>query len=204
MPTIAMTGEIGTHGADVAARLSSRLGLRFIDSPELEERLLDRLARRKGSLFGPRPRPVEIQDAFSVPINLWCNLLADEVLELAAYGNVLIRGWGAAALLSRYPYIVRIRTSAARDERIRRLGHVHRRASPEQLRQVIESGDTIEDFYLQWFADGIEKTDLFNLDLDTSAHTPEECVQRIVAYMAAQPIRTPTPPPEMERRQFDG
>ena len=94
--------------------------------------------------------------------------------------------------------------AAIEGQAVRILASLNDAEKNAQLRQVIESGDAIEDFYLQWFADGIEKTDLFNLDLDTSAHTPEECVQRIVAYMAAQPIRTPTPPPEMERRQFDG
>lgn len=181
MTVIALHGGIGSHGEAIAAGLADELGLVLCDAVDMEAKLLDRLIPNPAWPCGSVPRRVDISAATGLSLNRWCQLVAEEIQELAAYGNVLIIGWGAAALLGKYPQISRVRVTASHDVRIRRLAAHHPRASRAQLDQAIASADAIDDFYLNWFGGGRDVSTLFGLHHDTSAQTVAASVTTILA-----------------------
>lgn len=188
MTIIAIEGGIGALGIEIAVRLADQLGLALYDAGDLEKRLLTRLNEDR-PLNEDSPLPAEpcawrndLHLALHVPTSRWCRMISNEVLELAAYDNVVIEGWGAAALLSRYPHTRRVRVTATLEDRLRRLTGLYASASRAQLCQAIESSDAINKFYLNWFGAGVDARTFFNLQVDTSAASVDECVETITSF----------------------
>lgn len=186
MTIIAIDGGIGTFGQEIATRLSNQLGIELCDAPDLEEKLLDRLIADQLVPDMPGPTRVDFSRALHVPVGRWCRLVSDEILERAAYGNVVIRGWGAAALLGRYSHVCRVRITASFEDRMLRLAEHHASASRDQLRQAIESSDAIDEFYLNWFSAGAVATTPFDVNVDTSAASIDDCVASILTFNASK------------------
>ena len=119
MTVIAMTREIGSHGSDVAARVAAELGLEVINSeivvPDVagslgvEQGVVQRYLDGKASLF----------DRWQVDTRKLSRYTLDQVLNLAMKDNVLIRGWGAAALFQGIRGILCVRVCAPIAERVR-------------------------------------------------------------------------------------
>ena len=118
MTVIAMTREIGSHGSEVAAGVGAKLGLEIINSeilvPDIagslgvEEGVVQRYLDGKASLF----------DRWQVDTRKLSRYTLDQVLNLAMKDNVLIRGWGAAALFQGVPGILCVRVCAPIAERV--------------------------------------------------------------------------------------
>ena len=98
MTIIAMTREIGSHGSEVAAGVAATLGLEIINSEivvphvagslGVEQSAVQRYLEGKASLF----------DRWQIDTRKLSQHTLDQILNLALKDNVLIRGWGAAAL----------------------------------------------------------------------------------------------------------
>lgn len=120
MTIIAMTREMGSLGKDVAEGLAHELGLKLhyhevIDAVSekmhLPQNLLMRfLQGKEGLIEGLRLD----KDALSL-------YTAEEVLDLALQGNLMIRGWGATCLLRPVAHVVCVRVCAPLELRARRI-----------------------------------------------------------------------------------
>src|SRR6202162_1673543 len=119
MTVIAMTREIGSQGSDVAAGVAAALGLEIINSeivvPDVagslgvEGSTVQRYLDGKASLF----------DRWQIDTRKLSQHTLDQILNLALKDNVLIRGWGAAALLQGIRGVICVRVCAPMALRVR-------------------------------------------------------------------------------------
>ena len=187
MPVIAMTHEIGTLGEEVAAELALRLDVEFADQLFLQDRIVDRLAGGK-ALFTDRqplqPRPEPHDRSLQVDERCLARCAEDEVRELAAYGNVLVRGWGAPTILRGCPHIFRVRVTAPIDARLANLRAASRSQGTAALRRQIESSDACLASNLEpMFGPGWRAGDIYHLVLGMHKLSVSDAVDLIAAYI---------------------
>jgi cytidylate kinase len=119
MTVIAMTREIGSHGSEVAAGVAAALGLEIINSEivvphvagslGVEQSAVQRYLEGKASLF----------DRWQIDTRKLSQHTLDQILNLALKDNVLIRGWGAAALFQGVRGVICVRVCTPMALRVR-------------------------------------------------------------------------------------
>jgi cytidylate kinase len=119
MTVIAMTREIGSHGSEVAAGVAAALGLEIINSEivvphvagslGVEQSAVQRYLEGKASLF----------DRWQIDTRKLSQHTLDQILNLALKDNVLIRGWGAAALFQGIRGVICVRVCGPMALRVR-------------------------------------------------------------------------------------
>jgi cytidylate kinase len=185
MPVIAMTREMGSRGREVAERLAERMGLTLVLHELVERDLAERLEVPERTIHRRLEGGATLREKWQVGARRLARHTAEEVLQLAQCGNVLIRGWGACALLRGVPHVARVRVCAPMELRERnameRRGFTDRNAA----RQAIEANDEAHKRTVR-AAFGVDREDarLYDLVLnserisvDTSAKLVRELVQ---------------------------
>ena len=181
MAVIAMTRELGTLGKDVVAELAERLGLDVIhhglvehdiaESSGLPESVVHRFLEGEASLL----------ERWRMDRRRMRRCTAQEIFELAAKGNVLIRGWGSVYLLRSVRHVLSVRVCAPMEFReavlMQRLGLKDNMAA----HRVIEREDAAHNGTMQRMF-GIDWTDPahYTIVLNTARVPVEECVDCIV------------------------
>lgn len=126
MTVIAMTREMGTLGKDVAAEVAERLGIVVVHHELVERHLAQRLATSESAVHRFLEGEASLWERWRIDSKRLSRFTAEEILEMAIRGNVLIRGWGAAQLLRDVPHVMRVRVCAPMTNRVqemmRRLG----------------------------------------------------------------------------------
>jgi len=117
MTVIALTEEMGSLATDVADQLAADLGLAVMRHEVVDAvssrmhvptSLINRLREGKaGALERLRA------DKASLAV-----YMTEEVLEVAARGNVVLRGWGATCLLRTVPHVVCVRVTRPFAQRV--------------------------------------------------------------------------------------
>jgi cytidylate kinase len=117
MTVIAMTQEMGSLAKDVADRVASDLGLAVMRHEVVDHvssrmhvptSLINRLREGKAG-------PIERLRADKASLAVY---MAEEVLEVASRGNVVLRGWGATCLLRRVRHVVAVRITRPFAQRV--------------------------------------------------------------------------------------
>ena len=103
MVAIAMTREMGTLGKDVAQGIADSLGLKVIHSELIEHDLATRLGVEESAVHRYLEGNASLLERWKIDKNKLSRYTAEEILELARDGNVVIRGWGAVAVLRAVP-----------------------------------------------------------------------------------------------------
>ncbi len=181
MAVIAMTREMGTLGKEVVAGLAERLGLEVIqhglvehdiaESSGLPENEVHRFLEGEASLF----------ERWRMDRRRMRCCTEQEIFELAAKGNVLIRGWGSVYLLRSVPHVLSVRVCAPMEFReavvMQRLGLKDRAAA----RREIERDDAAHNGAMRGMF-GIDWTDPahYTIVLNTARVPVQECVDWIV------------------------
>ena len=183
MPVIALTHEMGSLAQDVTDRLAHDLHLAIMRHEVVEHvaskmhvprSLINRLRDGKAGTF---ERLTADREGMAV-------YTAEEVLELAAQGNVVLRGWGATCLLRPVPHVLCVRITRPLPKRvewllaeldtddadfaeaeIRRSDHAHAARMHEQF--GVTWGDPL----------------LYDLVLNTERISVESCVEQIRALL---------------------
>src|SRR5262249_37918558 len=108
MAVIALTQGMGSLAQDIAEQLAAELGLATLQH-EVAERVATKMnvsksliSRLRAGKAGPIERLTADRDSMAVYTH-------EEVLETAARGNVVLRGWGATCLLRPVPHVPCIR-----------------------------------------------------------------------------------------------
>ncbi len=118
MTVIAMTREMGTLGKDVAIGLIDSLDLEIVHHELVERHLAERMNLGESSVHRFLEGRPSLLERWKIDSRRLSRYTAEEILERAAQGNVLIRGWGAAQLLSDVQHVICVRVCAPMEERV--------------------------------------------------------------------------------------
>jgi cytidylate kinase len=180
MTVIAMTREMATRGSEVAAGLARRLGLAVIHHEIVEHDIAERTGMPESEVHRFLEGGATLLERWTIDKNKLSRYTAQEILELADKGNVLIRGWGAAYLLRSVPHVVCVRICAPMTYRegvlMERLGLKERSLA----RREIERNDAAHNGTMQKLF-GIDWTDpsLYSIVLNTARVPVADCVEHI-------------------------
>jgi cytidylate kinase len=186
MPVIAMTREMATLGRDVAAGLAERLGLHVVHHELVAQDIAGRAGTRESEVQRFLEGGATLLDRWRVDTARVSRYTAEQILDLAVKGNVLIRGWGATYLLRNVPHVVCVRICAPMPDRERvlmqRLGISDRATA----RREIERNDAAHNGTMQRLF-GIDWTDpaLYSLVLNTARIEVPDCVEHIIRVTQA-------------------
>ncbi|MGC2397977.1 MAG: cytidylate kinase family protein [Rhodomicrobium sp.] len=181
MAVIAMTRELGTLGKDVVAGLAERLGLEVIQHGLVERNIAETSGLPENKVHRFLEGEASLLERWQMDRRRMRCCTEQEIFELAAKGNVLIRGWGSVYLLRSVPHAFSVRVCAPMEFReavvMQRLGLKDRAAA----RREIERDDAAHNGAMQGMF-GIDWTDPahYTIVLNTARIPVQECVDCIV------------------------
>ena len=181
MAVIAMTREMGTLGKDVVAGLAERLGLEVIQHGLVERNIAETSGLPENKVHRFLEGEASLLERWRMDRRRMRCCTAQEIFELAAKGNVLIRGWGSVYLLRSVPHVLSVRVCAPMEFReavlMQRLGLKDRTAA----RREIERDDAAHNGAMQGMF-GIDWTDPahYTIVLNMARIPVQECVDCIV------------------------
>lgn len=184
MPVIALTQGMGSLAQDIADQLASELKLSTLQH-EVAERVANKMHVSKSlinRLRAGKAGPIERLKADTDSIAVYT---AEEVLEAAARGNVVLRGWGATSLLRSVPHVPCVRIMRPLEKRVQwlmeQLGTDDAGLAEAEIRRSDQSNATRmhEQYGVNW-GDPVH----FDLVLNTDRLSVDTCVQLIKALLA--------------------
>src|SRR5712692_8969673 len=149
MVVIAMTREMATLGKDVAAGLAERLGLTVVHHELVEHDIAERAGIRESEVHRFLEGEASLFERWKIDSKRLSRYTAQEILELAVKGNVLIRGWGATYLLRSVPHVICVRICAPMPFRERVLMDRLGITDPAIARVEIERNDAAHNSTMQ-------------------------------------------------------
>lgn len=183
MPVIALTQGMGSLAQDVAEKLAADLGLRVLEH-EVAARVADKMHVSKSLINRLRSGKVGLIEGMRADKGAMAMYTAQEVLEAAAQGNVVIRGWGATQLLRTVPHIPCIRIMRPLEQRVDWLMKQLDTDDRDMARAEIQRSDQAnaarmnEQFGVNW-GDPV----LFDMVLNTERLGVETCVEQIKSLL---------------------
>jgi cytidylate kinase len=118
MVVVTMTREMGTLGKEVAAGLAEELDVDVVHSEIIACNVSNRLGIKESVAYRHLEGNLTGWDRWQVGRRRFLQGTETELVELAMRDNVIIRGWGAAQLLSNIANIACIRVCAPMEFRI--------------------------------------------------------------------------------------
>jgi cytidylate kinase len=184
MPVIALTQGMGSLAQDIAEQLASELQLTAVQH-EVAEHVATKMHVSKSLINRLRAGKAGAIERFTADRDAMAIYTAEEVLEAAARGNVVLRGWGATALLRPVPHVPCIRILRPFAKRVQWLMKELDTDDLEMAEAEIRRSDEAnasrmhEQFGVTW-GDPV----LFDLVLNTDRLSVDTCVQQIKALLA--------------------
>lgn len=193
-PVIALTREMGALGTDVAEGLRDALGLPVIyhqianyrePLPRAREGTLKRMIERTlGRIRTSMPDTVSAGHGFYT---------AEDILEMAMAGGVILCGWGAASLLMPIRHVIKVRIQAPMDVRVCRVMDKMGTDDSHFVWDIIRRDDSEHAEAIRRHMDvEWEKQAGYDLVLDTGELSPGQCVGQIVGLLESSAM-IPTP-----------
>jgi cytidylate kinase len=182
MSVIAMTQEMATLGKDVVLGVCEALGLQQVRH-EVGDVVAGRMQVKKSLIRRIREGKAGKVERWSADEKTISIFTAEEVLDLAVRGNVLIRGWGATLLLRDVAHVPCVRVCAPLELRVRRLMERLETDDEALARHEIAIDDAArasrmsESFQLD--VDWGDPT-LYDLTLNTARIPVSDCVDQVV------------------------
>ena len=181
MTVIALTQEMGSLAKDVAEKLAADLGLQVMRHEVVDHvssrmhvptSLINRLREGKAGAI-ERLRA----DRASLAV-----YVTEELLDVAERGNVILRGWGATAVLRPVPHVVCVRITRPFEKRVawlqEQLGSDEASHAEEEIRRSdrAHAARMNAQFGVTW-GDPL----LYDLVLNTDRVSVESCAEQIAA-----------------------
>ena len=141
MTVIAMTREIGSHGSEVAAGVAAALGLEIINSEIVVPHVAGSLGMEQSAVQRYLDGKASLFDRWQIDTRKLSQHTLDQILNLALKDNVLIRGWGAAALFQGIHGVICVRVCAPMALRVRVMMERLGIKDAEAIQQEIERFD---------------------------------------------------------------
>ena len=184
MPVIALTQGMGSLAQDIAEQLAADLKLATLQH-EVAERVADKMHVPKSLISRLRAGKAGTLERWRADTQSIAVYSAEQVLEAAARGNVVLRGWGATLLLRTVPHVPCIRIMRPFDKRVQwlmaELDTDDRALAESEIRRSDQSNATRmnEQFGVEWGDPA-----LFDLVLNTDRLSVDTCVQQIKVLLA--------------------
>ena len=180
MTVIAMTREIGSRGTDVAAGVAAELGLEIINSEIVVPHVAGSLGLEQSAVQCYLDGKASFFDRWQIDTRKLSQYTLDQILDLALKDNVLIRGWGAAALFQGIHGVICVRVCAPMALRVRVMMERLGVKDAEAIQQEIERFDAGHSramraaFNLDW-NDAL----LYHIVLNSARVTINDCVKAV-------------------------
>ena len=182
MTVITMTREMGTLGKDVAAGVAQLMGLEVIHHELVEQDVAERMQLEESDVHRFLEGTPSLLERWKIDQTKLSKYTAEEIYDLADKGNVVIRGWGAAALLRKIPHIPSVRVCAPMQFRVRvmqeRLGLDNER----HVQREIERNDAAHTRTMHKFL-GTDRENALGYDmvLNTERLSISDCVKQVAS-----------------------
>lgn len=201
MTVIAMSQEMGTLGRDVAAGVADALGMKLVRH-EVGDQAADRMQVKKSLIRRFREGQTGWLEKRQVDQSSLALYTAEQVYELALEGNVLIRGWGATALLFPVRHVPCIRICAPLSNRIEWLMERLDTDDPAVAHDEITRSDAAHATRIR-HAFGITLGDplLYDMVLNTGRVSIAGCIDQVIA-LSRRPEFQPSEPSVAELRNL--
>ena len=187
MVAIAMTREMGTRGKDVAQGIADALDLKVIHSELVEHDLATRLGVENSAVHRYLEGSASLLERWKIDKQKLSRYTAEEILEFARDGNVVIRGWGAVAVLRAVPHVLRVRVCAPMPFRERVIMERLELKDASEARREIEQNDAAHSGLMRgFFGVNWEDPQLYHVVLNTGSVPADACVS-IVRLLAERP-----------------
>lgn len=183
MPVIALTQGMGSLAQDIAEQLADELQLTTLQH-EVAERVADKMHVSKSLIGRLRSGKAGLIEGLRADRQAMAVYTAEEVLDAAARGNVVIRGWGATQLLRPVPHVPCIRIMRPLPQRVQWLMQQLDTDDASMAEAEIKRSDHAnatrmhQQFGVDW-GDPV----LFDLVLNTDRLSVDTCVQQIKALL---------------------
>lgn len=192
MPVIALTQEMGSLAKDVAVRLAEALDARLLRH-EVVDHVASRMNVSRSLINRLREGKAGAIERFGTDRASLALYTAEEVLNEAARGNVVLRGWGATCLLRPVPHVVCVRITRPFEQRVRWvMSHLDTSdadfAADEVRRSDHAHAARMHELFGVTWGDPL----LYDAVLNTDRLSVESCVAQIRA-LAARPEFAETP-----------
>jgi len=184
MPVIALTQGMGSLAQDIAEQLARELNLSTLQH-EVAEHVASRMHVSKSLISRLRAGKAGTIERLTTDRAAIAVYSAEEVLDTAARGNVVLRGWGATALLRTVPHVPCIRIMRPFDKRVEwlmaELDTDDRELAENEIRRSdhANAARMHEQFGVNW-GDPV----LFDMVLNTDRLSVDTCVQQIKALLS--------------------
>lgn len=184
MPVIAMNQEMGSLGKDVAHALAEELGLAQV-THEVVDHVAEKMHKRKSLIRRVMEGKAGMLDRMSTNSRNVSTYVAEEVYELAARGNIIIRGWGATYLLRSVPHVPCVRVCASIDNRVKWMMKRLNTNDEELVRQELRRSDAAHTHNMN-VRFGVTWGDplLYDLVLNTDRVSVSACVDQIKTLLS--------------------
>ena len=186
MTVIALTQEMGSLAKDVAERVAHELGLDVMRH-EVVDNVSSRLHVPTSLIHRLREGKAGTIERLRADRASLAVYMSEEVLDVAARGNVVLRGWGATCLLRAVPHVVCVRVTRPFAQRVAwlqdSLGNDDVGFVEEEIRRSdrAHAARMNAQFGVTW-GDPL----LYDLVLNTGRVSVESCAQQIAA-LAGRP-----------------
>ena len=183
MPVIALTQGMGSLAQDIAELLAQELQLATLQH-EVAERVASKMHVSKSLINRLRSGKAGTIERLTADRESIAVYTAEEVLEAAARGNVVLRGWGATCLLRPVPHVPCVRILRPLAKRVQWLMAELDTDDADLAEAEIRRSDQAnaarmhEQFGVNW-GDPV----LFDLVLNTDRLSVDTCVQQIKALL---------------------
>lgn len=180
MTVIAMTREIGSHGSEVAAGVAAALGLEIINSEIVVPHVAGSLGVEQSAVQRYLDGKASLFDRWQIDTRKLSQHTLDQILDLALKDNVLIRGWGAAALFQGIRGVICVRVCAPMALRVRVMMERLGVKDAEAIQQEIERFDAGHSrairaaFNFDW-NDAL----MYHIVLNSARVTIDDCVKAV-------------------------
>jgi cytidylate kinase len=180
MTVIAMTREIGSHGSEVAAGVAVALGLEIINSEIVVPHVAGSLGVEQSAVQRYLDGKASLFDRWQIDTRKLSQYTLDQILNLALKDNVLIRGWGAAALFQGIRGVICVRVCAPMAVRVRVMMERLGVKDADAIQQEIERFDTGHSRAMR-AAFNFDWTDalMYDIVLNSARVTTDDCVKAV-------------------------
>lgn len=188
MAVIALTQGMGSLAQDIAEQLADELKLTTLQH-EVAERVAEKMHVSKSLINRLRGGKAGTLEKLRTDKHALAIYTAAEVLDAAARGNVVIRGWGATQLLRTVPHIPCVRIMRPFDKRVdwlmNELGTDERGVAEAEIRRSDAANASRMNEQFGVSDQGVHWGDpvLFDLVLNVDRLTVDTCVQQIKALL---------------------
>jgi cytidylate kinase len=179
MPVIAMNQEMGSLGKEVAETLAADLGLKLVRQ-EIYEHVAGKMQVKKSLVRRVMEGKAGFLDRWQTNPDDISLYTSEGLFEVAAEGNVLIRGWGATHVLRRIPHVLSVRVCAPLERRVRTVMGRLETDDEDFVREEIEKSDAVHASNLQTRF-GVRWGDpmIYDLVLNTERLSVASCVKAV-------------------------